>query len=175
MDLPPHTGLTVSGRPSLGGRIAEHGDRGDKSGTLGGSGLLKPMPGPAPRDDVDHPCALRVPAEHQPGVGAVVHHVLDVAAGVVGAGGGLEEVVGRGVVDRVGADGPAADLAAQRVDESTADASEARRLIGAAREHDLDVGAALCGRGPESANRQTGTTWARGPRPRRPGWRQRRR
>ena len=85
-----------------------------KSGVFGGSGLLKPIAGDRHGgDDVDDGRALRVAAEHQPGVGAGVHHELDVRAGVVGAVSRGEEVVAGRVVDGVGADRAAADLAAQ--------------------------------------------------------------
>ena len=131
----PTPGSTVSGRPSLARRIAEHGDRGDVIRHVGRKRVVEPDGRDGHRaDDVDHRRTLRVAAQHQPGVGAGVDHVLDVGAGVVGAAGGRKEVEGGRVVDRVGADRPAADLAAQRVDERAADVPQARRIVGAAGE-----------------------------------------
>src|SRR5436305_7194145 len=43
MDRPPHTGLEVSGRPSLADGLPNTARPATKSGALGGSGLLKPI------------------------------------------------------------------------------------------------------------------------------------
>ena len=43
--LPPHTGLTVSGRPSLADGLPNTAMAATWSGTLGGSGLLNPTTG----------------------------------------------------------------------------------------------------------------------------------
>src|SRR3954466_15702351 len=45
MALPPHTGLTVNGRPSLADGLPNTAMAATWSGTLGGSGLLKPTAG----------------------------------------------------------------------------------------------------------------------------------
>ncbi len=45
MALPPQTGLTVRGRPSLADGLPNTAIAATCSGTLGGSGLSKPMPG----------------------------------------------------------------------------------------------------------------------------------
>ena len=83
--------------------------------------------------------ALRVAAEHDLGGRALRRHGRDVVGRVGGAVGGGEEVVVGGVVHRVDADGAAAELGGQRVDQGLADAADADGFAGAAGENDLDV------------------------------------
>ena len=85
-------------------------------------------------DETGHGRALRVSAEHLPGLGAARRHRLDVRTRVTNPVDdrhreiGAAEVGAGLVVDRVHGERPTADLPAQRVDERSADAADTGRL-----------------------------------------------
>ena len=90
------------------------------------------------------------PCEYPPRTSLVDGHCCAMTAtrlvASAGAGGGFEEVVRRGIVDRVRVDGLTPDERAERAGESLTGCSEAGRVVGTASEDDLDVGA-RCGGG----------------------------
>src|SRR5215212_3985227 len=106
----------------FGARIAEGDDRRDEVRRVGRERVVETQDRHGYRgDDVYDSRALRVAAEHEPGIGAGTHHVLNVGACVVRPIAGEEKVIRRWIVHEVGADGAATDLAAQRLYERPAD------------------------------------------------------
>lgn len=93
-------------------RISEDGDRGNVVSHLGwhrrGDEAAKNCLG---GDQVYHHCALGIPTEHQPGVGTVRSHRLDVSVRIRGASGCRPgEIFRGGVVDGIHPDGPSPNL-----------------------------------------------------------------
>ena len=78
-------------------------------------------------------------AEDDLGVGARRRRGLDVGDRVLGAVAAVQLQLAGLAVDRVGVDGHAGGLPAQRVDEGIANPAETRRLVGAAGEDDFRV------------------------------------
>ena len=93
------------------------------------------------RQDVHHRRALRIAAEHQPGVGARRRHGRDAGARVERAVARGEEVIARRIGHPIGAQAAAAHLGPQRVHECLPDGSDAGGLARPAGEDDLDIGA----------------------------------
>ena len=96
--------------------------------------------------DVHHRRALGVTAQHDLGVRALRHRLLDAIDRVVGAVTTMQLQLAGGVIHPVGVDVQAAGLLAQRVDEGVAHLAESGRFVGASREDNLDVRAVVGGR-----------------------------
>ncbi len=133
-------GPVVIGRVEVGDRthpltsVAEQRDRGDVLVDTRRQGAVETERADGRREhDVGDRRAQRVAAQHKPGVGATVDHVLDVVAHVVGA---LRDLGVGGVPHGIGVDGPV-HLGSQGADERVAQHARSGRFVAAAGEHDL--------------------------------------